>query len=88
MNYKKRISETTVVFDSNKMILKESIKDLNQLNFDHLIMIMNFKLPFNCPHIAEHEIMPFIGQIERKNNFFPKQLLDMSCQIKKFTVEK
>ncbi|RMZ99670.1 hypothetical protein BpHYR1_040565 [Brachionus plicatilis] len=24
---------------------KESIKDLNQLNFDHLIMIMNFKLP-------------------------------------------
>ncbi|RNA23951.1 hypothetical protein BpHYR1_016269 [Brachionus plicatilis] len=26
-------------------ILEESIKDLNQLDFDHLIMIMNFKLP-------------------------------------------
>ncbi|RNA13961.1 hypothetical protein BpHYR1_031324 [Brachionus plicatilis] len=29
-------------------ILEESIKDLNQLNFDHLIMIMNFKLPLEC----------------------------------------
>ncbi|RNA41798.1 hypothetical protein BpHYR1_025160 [Brachionus plicatilis] len=30
-------------------ILEESIKDLNQLNFDHLIMIMNLKLPCVLP---------------------------------------
>ncbi|RNA39625.1 hypothetical protein BpHYR1_026380 [Brachionus plicatilis] len=35
----------SILKDAYKPILEESIKDLNQLNFDHLIMIMNFKLP-------------------------------------------
>ncbi|RNA15383.1 hypothetical protein BpHYR1_033808 [Brachionus plicatilis] len=33
-------------------ILEESIKDLNQLNFDHLIMIMNFKHLTKVPEIT------------------------------------
>ncbi|RNA27596.1 hypothetical protein BpHYR1_023854 [Brachionus plicatilis] len=52
---RKTMAEERLKEQISLKILEESIKDLNQLNFDHLIMIMNFKLPyinyFNCWYI-------------------------------------
>ncbi|RNA24541.1 hypothetical protein BpHYR1_009409 [Brachionus plicatilis] len=44
-------------------ILEESIKNLNQLNFDHLIMIMNLKLPISSLQIGINNRPEFLDTI-------------------------
>ncbi|RNA24358.1 hypothetical protein BpHYR1_033425 [Brachionus plicatilis] len=54
--------------DQKTIILEESIKDLNQLNFDHLIMIINFKLPINsCFSLADFLTLSLLVRYKNTN---------------------